>query len=45
LLSGVLASSTDCITVLDLDGRLTFMSEGGQRVMEVSEFGAIAESA
>lgn len=41
-LAGVLASSTDCIKVLDLDGQLTFMSEGGQRVMEVSDFNAIA---
>lgn len=41
-LSSVLSSSTDCIKVLDLDGRLTFMSEGGQRVMEVSDFNAIA---
>lgn len=40
-LSGVLASSTDCIKVLDLQGRLTFMSDGGQRVMEVSDFNAI----
>lgn len=41
-LSGVLASSTDCIKVLDLDGKLTFMSEGGQRVMEVSDFNEVA---
>lgn len=41
-LTSVLASSTDCIKVLDLDGRLTFMSEGGQQVMEVSDFNAIA---
>ncbi|MDR6790306.1 PAS domain S-box-containing protein [Sphingomonas sp. BE138] len=41
-LSGVLSSSTDCIKVLDLDGRLTFMSEGGQRVMEISDFNAVA---
>ena len=40
-MASVLASSTDCIKVLDLDGRLTFMSEGGQRVMEVSDFNAI----
>ena len=40
-LSGVLSSSTDCIKVLDLDGKLAFMSEGGQRVMEVSDFNAI----
>ena len=37
----VLASSADCIKVLDLDTRLTFMSEGGMRVMEVSDFNAI----
>lgn len=41
-LSGVLASSTDCIKVLDLDGHLTFMSEGGQRVMGISDFNAVA---
>lgn len=40
-LRSVLASSGDCIKVLDLDGRLTFMSEGGKRVMEVSDFNAI----
>ncbi len=40
-LRSVLASSGDCIKVLDLDGNLTFMSEGGQRVMEVSDFNAI----
>jgi len=41
-LSGVLSSSTDCIKILDMDGRLTYMTEGGQRVMEVSDFNAIA---
>ena len=40
-LSGILSSSSDCIKVLDLDGRLRFMSEGGQQVMEVADFGAI----
>ena len=40
-LQGVLASSADCIKVLDLDAKLVFMSEGGQRVMEVSDFNAI----
>ncbi|WP_158600914.1 HWE histidine kinase domain-containing protein [Teichococcus wenyumeiae] len=40
-LSGVLASSADCITVLDLDARLTFMSEGGRRSMEVANFATI----
>ena len=37
----VLASSADCIKVLDRDGRLTFMSEGGMKVMEVSDFNEI----
>ncbi len=40
-LRSILASSGDCIKVLDLDARLVFMSEGGQRVMEVSDFNAI----
>ncbi len=31
----------DCIKVLDLDGGLTFMSEGGMRVMEVSDFNLV----
>lgn len=38
LLRGVLSGSGDCIKVLDLDGRLQFMSEGGKRVMEVEDF-------
>ena len=37
----VLAASDDCIKVLDLDAKLMFMSERGQRVMEVSNFDAI----
>lgn len=40
-MKSVLAASEDCIKVLDLSGNLTFMSEGGQRVMEVADFGAI----
>ncbi len=41
-LRGVLASSADCIKVLDLEGRLTFMTENGQKMMHVDDFGAIA---
>ncbi|UVI40383.1 PAS domain-containing protein [Qipengyuania spongiae] len=41
-LSRVFASSTDCIKVLDLDGNLISMSEGGLKVMEVDDFGDIA---
>ena len=37
----VLASSDDCIKVLDLDASLQFMSEGGMRVMEVEDFSQI----
>lgn len=37
----LLAASEDCIKVIGLDGKLAFMSEGGQRVMEVSDFNAI----
>jgi len=41
LLRGVLEGSGDCIKILDLDGRLQFMSEGGKRVMEVEDFGKL----
>jgi len=37
-LSGVLSASTDCIKVLELDGSLSFMSEGGLKVMEIGDF-------
>ena len=39
VLRSVLAGCGDCIKILDLDGRLQFMSEGGKRVMEVEDFG------
>ncbi|WP_421404590.1 PAS domain-containing protein [Agrobacterium fabrum] len=41
LLETVLSASNDCIKILDLDGRLLFMSEGGKRVMEVDNFEAL----
>ncbi|PVE57746.1 PAS domain S-box protein [Arthrobacter sp. TPD3018] len=37
----VLAASTDCIKVLNLNGDLTFMSDGGMKVMEISDFNAV----
>ena len=37
-LRGVLSGCGDCIKILDLEGRLQFMSEGGKRVMEVENF-------
>lgn len=41
LLSALLGSSADCIKILDLAGNLVFMTEGGMRVMEVTDFEAI----
>lgn len=41
LLRSLLASSGDCIKILDLDGNLLYMTEGGQRIMEVTDFSAI----
>lgn len=41
LLRSVLSGCGDCIKVLDLDGRLQFMSDGGKRVMEVEDFSAL----
>lgn len=38
VLRGILAGCGDCIKILDLEGRLQFMSEGGKRVMEVDDF-------
>lgn len=38
LLRALLSASNDCVKILDLDGRLLFMSEGGRRVMEVDDF-------
>ncbi len=41
VLRSVLAGCGDCIKILDLDGRLQFMSEGGKRVMQVEDFGKL----
>ena len=41
LLRALLSSSGDCIKILDLDGNLIYMTEGGQRIMEVTDFNAI----
>ena len=38
LLASLLATSGDCIKILDLDGRLLFMTETGQKVMEINDF-------
>ena len=41
LLAAVLAGCGDCIKILDLDGHLQFMSDGGKQVMEVDDFNVI----
>ena len=41
LLRSLLASSGDCIKILDLDGNLIYMTDGGQRLMEVADFDTI----
>ncbi len=33
----IIASSADCIKVLDLDGNLLYISEGGQRLLEITD--------
>jgi len=37
-LRGILSGCGDCIKIIDLEGRLQFMSDGGKRVMEVDDF-------
>jgi PAS domain S-box-containing protein len=43
-LRSLLAASDDCIKILDLDGNLIFMSDSGQRAIDVSDFEAIRGS-
>jgi len=43
MLRGVMDSSHDCIKVLDLGGRLIWMNEGGQKVMEIDDFTAVQD--
>jgi PAS domain S-box-containing protein len=38
--SRLVACSRDCIKVLDLEGRLLFMNEGGMQVLEICDIGA-----
>jgi PAS domain S-box-containing protein len=40
-LRALLASSGDCIKILDLAGRVTFMSESGRELMAVEDFASI----
>jgi PAS domain S-box-containing protein len=40
-LQSVVSATTDCVKVLDLDGRILWMSENGQRMMEIADFSVI----
>src|SRR6185312_13402584 len=40
-LKSVFAASGDCIKILDLDGKLIFMTDVAKRIMEVTDFDAI----
>ena len=41
----ILESSPDCIKVLDLQGRLLYMNDGGQVIMEIDDFTQVQYSA
>ena len=40
----ILESNRDCIKVMDLDGRLTYMNDYGQLLMDVDDFSTVAKS-
>lgn len=42
MIESLLAHSKDCIKLIDLDGRLGFMSENGQRAMEIDDFAKVS---
>jgi formate hydrogenlyase transcriptional activator len=44
LKSRLIACSRDCIKVLDLEGRLLFMNEGGMQVLEICDVGPFLNS-
>ena len=37
----IMESSKDCIKVLDLEGRLLYMNDGGQDIMEIDDFAKV----
>ncbi len=41
MLRRVMDSSQDCIKILDLEGRLVWMNEGGQSIMEIDDFSTV----
>src|SRR5436309_13656187 len=40
----LIACSRDCIKILDLEGRLLFMNEGGMQVLEICDIGPFLNS-
>src|SRR5215467_14878709 len=40
----LVACSRDCIKVLDLEGRLLFMNEGGMQALEICDFAGVQNS-
>ncbi len=42
---GIIQSSCDCIKVLDLDGRLRYMNDAGQRLLNIEDIGPYLGSA
>ncbi|CAM2800071.1 ATP-binding protein [Rariglobus hedericola] len=42
-LESIMGATTDCVKVLELDGRLKWMSENGKVVMEVCDFSSIKD--
>ncbi len=40
-LQSIINSNTDCVKVLDLDGRVTWMNENGKAMMEIPDFGKV----
>jgi PAS domain S-box-containing protein len=37
----ILENNKDCIKVIDLEGRLLYMNDGGKKLMEISDFAAV----
>jgi len=42
--SRLIACNRDCLKVLDLEGRLVFMNEGGMQALEICDFGTVVNS-
>jgi PAS domain S-box-containing protein len=45
LLRHIIGNSRDCIKILDLEGRLLWMNDGGQQAMEIEDFESLRNSA